>query len=783
MQQSSITCSKALVNRGAPTTRMVLTPVAAALALAFGAAHTASAATITVGGGCDIVDAVISANSDTATGGCTAGAGDDLIVLSGGTYTLNTAAFLTDDGGGSGNLEPNSAFPAITSTITIQGAGSTIARGAVPEQFRLFYVDYASGNLSLESMTLSNGYANGMGSGTRAGGAVYSRGVLSLDSVTVTGNTASLRGGGVHSLGSVNISNSVITSNSSGSEGGGLGVGGSSSLGLYNTTISGNSAQTGGGLQSYASSGNSISDVSITGNTASFTGGGASFFNTNVTIIDSTVSSNSAGVVRAGGIQVFEGSAATLNTLSITGTTFNLNSGGFGLFSDIATTINGGEFNQNVGGGLQLYAAVAVDQITANSNTGLGIQVTGPTAQVTNCVALGNSGRGGTFYGSSINYVSVSSCSFNSNAGGGAILSNGSLTNVTITGNFNNHGLRTAYSTLSNVTVSNNSSSANGAGIYAGDDVTISNSTISGNSTTNLGGGFYITNAQSEGVQLIDTSVANNTATRGAGLYTRDAIVSLQNATISSNSATGPRGGGLSLRNGATEVLASTIQNNSVNGYGGGIYAGSGGTLNINSSTLSGNSAAQSGGAVRLESVTSNLYNSTFFANQATSFGGAVSARSDSFSTIMRNTTITANVASNGGGIETAGFGQSMLNLYSTIVANNTGGDCYNLPVDGKNNWFEDASCNGVAAGNPQLDVESVNASGEAYFSPLPESGVIDAGGQCGLETDQNGTARSVCKCDVGAVEILEVNPDNSSCKSTFFVIPTSVGTTAVIEL
>ncbi len=757
------------------TKRATLTPVAAALALALGVTHIASAATITVGGGCDIVDAVISANSDTATGGCTAGAGNDLIVLSGGTYTLNSAALLTD------NLDPNSAFPAITSTITIQGAGATITRGAVPEQFRLFYVDSAGGNLSLESLTLSNGFANGMDLSTRAGGAVYNRGVLTLDNVTITGNTASLRGGGVHSVGSVHISNSIITSNSSGSEGGGLGVGYHGSLGLYNTTISGNTALGGGGLQSYASLGNIISSVAITGNTASFTGGGVSLFDTDATITDSTISSNSAGVVRAGGIQVFEGSTATLNTLSISGSTMNMNAGGFGLLSYVSTTIMNSEFNQNVGGGVQLSVAVEVDQISAIANTGQGIYVTGSSALISNCVALGNSGRGGTFYGNSIDYVSVSSCSFNSNGGGGVNLFYGSLTNVTIASNTNGQGLRTAHSMISNAMVSNNSSTNNGAGIHARYDVTISNSTITGNSTSNSGGGLYAGNAQSEGVLLINTSVTNNMALRGGGLYARDSSLSLQNAIISGN--TSASGGGLNLRNGNTEITASTIHNNMVSGSGGGIYAGFGGTLHLSASTLSGNSATQNGGGVKIEYVTSYIENTTFFANQATYFGGAISARSATSKTVVRNATITANIASNGGGVETVGFGQSMLNLYSTIVANNTGGDCRNTPIDGKNNWFQDASCNGVALGDPALDVQALNASGEAYFSPLPLSGVIDAGGQCGLETDQNGTARSICKCDVGAVEILDVNPDNSSCKGTFFVIPTSNGTTAVIEL
>ena len=56
----------------------------------------AQAATINVDGGCSLVDAITAANSDTATGGCSAGSGADTIELeSSTTYTLTALLIIT----------------------------------------------------------------------------------------------------------------------------------------------------------------------------------------------------------------------------------------------------------------------------------------------------------------------------------------------------------------------------------------------------------------------------------------------------------------------------------------------------------------------------------------------------------------------------------------------------------------------------------------------------------------------------------------------------------------
>jgi hypothetical protein len=112
----------------------------------------AAAASITVGNGCTLADAITAANTDTATGGCAAGSGDDTIVLeAGATYTLTAVADIN------GFLGP-SGLPAITTTMTIQGNGATIQRDPTAPAFRLIRLD--TGSLTITNLTLTGGVAS-----------------------------------------------------------------------------------------------------------------------------------------------------------------------------------------------------------------------------------------------------------------------------------------------------------------------------------------------------------------------------------------------------------------------------------------------------------------------------------------------------------------------------------------------------------------------------------------------------------------------------------------------
>src|SRR5687767_6642577 len=150
------------------------------LALGLGPVATARAATITVAdgvvavdgtdGACSLIEAIENANNGAAThADCTAGvAGADMIDLaSNSTYTL-TAAHNTTDGA--------NGLPHISTVITINGNGSTIARssaGGTPD-FRIFHVWANGSSLTLNQLTLSNGRAVGNWPAGR-GGAIYAQ--------------------------------------------------------------------------------------------------------------------------------------------------------------------------------------------------------------------------------------------------------------------------------------------------------------------------------------------------------------------------------------------------------------------------------------------------------------------------------------------------------------------------------------------------------------------------------------------------------------------------------
>jgi hypothetical protein len=230
---------------------------------------TAGAATINVGGGCTLADAIASANGDTAVGSCAAGtSGPDTLVL-----TADVTLSSVDNTGSHG---PN-GLPVVTSEMTIEGNGFHIARDPMGPSFRLFEVA-STGHLRLEDTTLENGSIVGSagssgnnsfvsggtgGAGTSGddaeGGAIYNAGALELVQVVLAGNSVTggsggqggnggggvptggpgglggnggnARGGAIYSSGTVYATESTLNANlATGGTGGQGGAGGASGL-------------------------------------------------------------------------------------------------------------------------------------------------------------------------------------------------------------------------------------------------------------------------------------------------------------------------------------------------------------------------------------------------------------------------------------------------------------------------------------------------------------------------------------------------------------------------
>jgi len=154
--------------------------------------------------------------------------------------------------------------------LTISGNGAnifTIDGGAGTN--RIFYTNQAT--VSISGMTLTGG--NGMGLTPFNAGAIYVRaGLVRLDSLNVTGNSAATGSGGVvfQGGGTHQSSNSTFSNNTA------LGCGGINNangrLTIVNSTITGNTVRrNGGGLCSYGPT--TLRNVTITNNTSPVGGG------------------------------------------------------------------------------------------------------------------------------------------------------------------------------------------------------------------------------------------------------------------------------------------------------------------------------------------------------------------------------------------------------------------------------------------------------------------------------------------------------------------------------
>lgn len=233
------------------------------------------------------------------------------------------------------------------------------------------------------------------------------------------------------------------------------------------------------------------------------------------------------------------------------------------------------------------------------------------------------------------------------NTAGGAILAKENLTlsNSVVSGNTTTQVSRTA----------------GGAGIYSSNGsskpntLSIVGSTFTGNLATNSEGGAV---RKRYGSLLMDGClITNNSATYAGGVSAADGniVAQIQNCTITQNKATGPAsligGGGIVCVGGSLTVSSSTISNNTAN-QGAGIYAVSLISLTVQNSVISGNVAANAGGGIFVNSgQLINITDSLFNLNSAVNGGGGIDASSTRI-TVTR-TTISNNQGRQGGGIFT----------------------------------------------------------------------------------------------------------------------------------
>ena len=340
---------------------------------------------IVVTGACGLVDAITAANTNTATGGCSAGeAGSDTLVLDAdGIYTRTLAN--NSFGGQGGN-----ALPVITSTITISGFGSSIERDPAlgctdtTPNFRIFYVENP-GHLTLNDVTVRNGCIP-----DNYGGALYNHGgqVTAMGS-HFTANQSGSGGGAIHNMGYLTLGGqSSVTNNISGGDGGGI-------------------SSAGGGV--------TIQDSDVGYNVAHNLGGGINITTGWMIIKNGQVYFNVAensGVVanHGGGVNIDGGAAVSVTQQSvISGNRADDGGGGFSIIDGTLAFESGSVISNTAkyGGGFFVSTNLTVTVVSSNVITneaeidGGGAYIDGGAVLFINSRLLGNrvgSGTGGAAY-------------------------------------------------------------------------------------------------------------------------------------------------------------------------------------------------------------------------------------------------------------------------------------------------------------------------------------------------------------------------------------------------
>ncbi|MFC7337473.1 choice-of-anchor Q domain-containing protein [Haloferula chungangensis] len=259
------------------------------------------------------------------------------------------------------------------------------------------------------------------------------------------------------------------------------------------------------------------------------------------------------------------------------------------------------------------------------------------------------------------------------------------------------------------------------------------------------GGGIYTNNGI---VTLNNSTVSDNSATgEGGGIYTESGEVMLRNSTFEGNQAGlsfVASGGGIYTLSGAVTLSNSTLSGNSVVGYGGGIYSRAGNIV-LTNSTLSDNCSSNRrpyqgsgggasattqcvGGGIATDSGAVTLTNSTLSGNSSKDadhvFGGGIHTSSGAIT--LTNSTVSGNSIigyyGTGGGINSR---SGTVTLSNSIIANNTskivGSEAIASDLSGSSpaNHLDVSHCLIGNSSGARLDEAKVNLNNLTDIDPL----------------------------------------------------------------
>ena len=451
------------------------------------------------------------------------------------------------------------------------------------------------------------------------------------------------------------IGSATITNNGSGT-GNKSGIGAENGGGIYNigtlnlgkgVTITGNTAKNGGGVYTKGKDGKvTINNSTITENKATGNGGGiCAEDNSTVTVVGGEISSNtSTGVEQTtsgGGGLYTNNSTVTLDKVTITGN----------------KAIN--DFRNDGGGILAAGSDLTITGSTITKNTapdcGGGLFLSHTNANITGSTIEGNQAK----------------------KGAGVYLNDSpDVAEADCTGSHTHN--------ITDTNINRNTASSMGGGMYVGQsNVTLTGSTLDGNVTTDKTGGQggAIVAYSAGDITLDSTTVTNNYAAAGGGIYSLGTAVSDTHITLRNNTKftgnTATSGAGIYLahslgNNILLELSDSAIDNNTASSGGGGIFAYNGVQINANKASFNGNKAA-SGAGIYLygqnNKVMAELTDSFIDNNIASDWGGGIFAYNGA-EVKANNTSISNNKGGNAGGLLVWNNSSAELSNGSKVIGN-----------------------------------------------------------------------------------------------------------------
>jgi predicted outer membrane repeat protein len=427
------------------------------------------------------------------------------------------------------------------------------------------------GNISITSSNFNGNTAS-------QGGAIFSNsGIVSLTDTTLSHNTANSGGGGMYHLGGeLTLANCIVKDNVDG------GIYHSSgALLVTGSTFSGNSGSDGAAILATGAQ-MTVVDSSFNGNSGYSRGGaiylslGGTFAMYGGEVVNNSVNSGSSGPSSIGG-GIFLSVAnlvATISGVTFSGNSANTSGGAVYFTNGTSLQISNCTLQNNTakasGGGVYLaHGGLIVDhsqflQNKATNTTGTGGAIatnTNTNLSVTSSTISGNTAgsSGGGIYASSTSIVNLTGSVLANNTaqGAGGALCGGSNTTVT------------------SCTIDGNSASAGGGismpgGTVAAATLRIESSAVTNNHSTNAGGGVWARSVlqASHGAFIVNSTLSGNAAsTSGGGIYNQYGLVSVENSTITKNTAAVNRGSGIATRGTTAQqtVIASSIVAGNVN--------------------------------------------------------------------------------------------------------------------------------------------------------------------------------------------------------------------------